>query len=119
MKQHTLLLLGTLLAIASMTACKSSQQSTTTLPTWLQEITTSLNDTPSDVILYDYNGALYYAVSVQGPKHSYDMGRTTVYDSEGNTYFVTGGNKKKEEKELTFYEHAINKGTLWQSKKAR
>lgn len=99
-----------------LTACKTGQQTTSNaLPAWLQEKTTSLSEVYSSITLFEYQGENYYSVFVKGPNRSYDMNRATIYKSNGEVYFTTGGLKKQSEEEQQFYSQATSKGIVWQS----
>lgn len=108
----------TLLCIFFMTGCKTAQKSVTDnemMPAWLQEKLPVLNERFSTITLWEMNGESYYSVFVKGPERSYDMNRTTIYQSNGEVYFTTGGLRKMDETEANFNTHARNKGVIWQS----
>ncbi len=115
MKKVSILTYTTLLCIALLAACKTKQATTSQFAPWLQEKITAISDRNSSVTLYEMNGETYYAVFCEGPERSYDMNRNTIYDAEGNVYLRLGGLKKRTEKELRFFDRAINKGVIWQS----
>ena len=117
MKRITTLLSAAMLCLVLMTACKSTQQASTTVsyPNWLQTQMTELNDRHSEITLFEYDGAPYYAVFVKGPDKSFEMNRTTIYDANGNVHLSLGGLRKPSEKELNFFENATNKGVIWMS----
>ena len=112
MKRLTLLLSAAMLCIALMTACKSAQQTaaTTAYPQWLQEKFSVLNDRYSEP---------YYSVFVKGPDKSFDMNRTTIYNANGEVFLSLGGPRKRSDKEIQFFDRAVNKGVIWQSDIAR
>lgn len=108
-----------MLSIALLTACKSTRQQATALVPWLQEKVSHVNDRYSIVTLYQLNGKPYYALFCKGPKKSFDMNRTTIYDTEGNEYLTLGGPRQKSEKEIAFFKDAIEQGVIWQSDVAK
>lgn len=107
------------LSIALLTACKSTRQQATALVPWLQEKVSHVNDRYSTVTLYQLNGKPYYALFCKGPKKSFDMNRTTIYDAEGNEYLTLGGPRQKSEKETAFFKDAVEQGVIWQSDVAK
>ena len=121
MKRIITLLSAAMLCLVLMTACKSTQQATTsvTYPEWLQLQMKVLNDRHSEITLFELDGAPYYAVFVKGPDKSFDMNRTTIYDTNGNVYLTLGGPRRPNEKELNFFQNADNKGVIWMSDIAR
>lgn len=121
MKRIASLFLSAVLCMVLMTACKSTQQVATSssYPDWLQEKMGVLNERHSEITLFEYEGAPYYAVFVKGPEKSFDMNRTTIYDTNGNIYLSLGGPRKPNEKEQTFFKNAENKGVIWMSDIAR
>ena len=120
MKRHYILpfCIITLCAIL-LTACKRKQQTVTALPSWLQEQVVSLDQRYSVITLYELDGESYYALFCRGPRQSFDMNRTTIYDANGNIYMTLGGLKKKTEQEAYFFTNAIDKGIIWKSETAR
>lgn len=107
-------------SIIAIVGCKSNQHIVNdTLPLWLQEKVSILNEYHSEVIQYDMNGETYYSIFVKGPDRSYDMYRTTIYDADGNEYLSLGGLRRTSDKERDFFEHATPKGILWQSDVAK
>ena len=121
MKRLTLLLSAAMLCIALMTACKSAQQTaaTTAYPQWLQEKFSVLNDRYSEVTLFVIDNEPYYSVFVKGPDNSFDMNRTTIYNANGEVFLSLGGPRKRSDKEIQFFDRAVNKGVIWQSDIAR
>ena len=116
MKQLTSWIVAIALTATLLSGCKTSQQSASnTLPAWLQEKTATLSEVHSSITLFEYQGENYYSVFVKGPNRSYDMNRATIYKSNGEVYFTTGGLKKQSEQEQQFYNQAISKGIIWQS----
>lgn len=120
MKQHYISFIFIFCLCATLlVACKSKQHAATSLPIWLQENASSLNQRYSVITLYEYEGENYYAVFCRGPRQSFDMNRTTIYDSNGNIYMTLGGLKKKTEQEMQFFRKATDKGVIWKSEVAR
>lgn len=121
MKRIISLLLSATLCMVLMTACKSTQQVTTSssYPQWLQAKMDVLNERHSEITLFEFDGQPYYAVFVKGPDKSFDMNRTTIYDANGEVYLSLGGPRKRNDKEIQFFNRAENKGVIWQSDIAR
>ncbi|MBR3951539.1 MAG: hypothetical protein IKJ79_06525 [Bacteroidaceae bacterium] len=120
MKRIESLLLSLALCLVLLTACKSTQQVTTSnYPDWLQEKISVLNERHCEITLFDFDGDSFYAVFVKGPEKSYDMNRTTIYDANGEVYLSLGGPRKRSDKEIQFFNKAQNKGVIWQSDIAR
>ena len=121
MKRIISLLLSATLCIVLMTACKSTQQVATSssYPEWLQAKMDVLNERHSEITLFELDGQPYYAVFVKGPDKSFDMNRTTIYDANGEVYLSLGGPRKRNDKEIQFFNRAENKGVIWQSDIAR
>lgn len=121
MKRIISLLMSATLCVVLMTACKSSQQanSVNNYPDWLQAKMGVLNERHSEITLFEHEGQPYYAVFVKGPDKSYDMNRTTIYDANGEVYLTLGGLRKRNDKEIQFFNNAENKGVIWQSDIAR
>ena len=121
MKRIISLLLSATLCMVLMTACKSTQQAATSssYPQWLQAKMDVLNERHSEITLFEFDGQPYYAVFVKGPDKSFDMNRTTIYDANGEVYLSLGGPRKRNDKEIQFFNRAENKGVIWQSDIAR
>ena len=110
---------ATILLTAAFTGCKSAQQQASPLVPWLQEKVSHVNERYSSVTLYEMNGETYYALFCKGPKNSFDMNRTTIYDAEGNVYLTLGGPRQRSEKEIAFFNNATDKGVIWLSDVAK
>lgn len=120
MKRHHLLSLCIAVLLSTLfLACKSKQQAATSLPSWLQEQVSTLDQRYSVITLYELDGECYYSLFCRGPRQSFDMNRTTIYDASGNVYMTLGGLKKKTEQEAYFFRNAIDKGVIWKSEAAR
>ena len=120
MKRNIIALIGlAVLCSVWLTACKSKQQASSSLTPWLQESVATLNDRYSVIPLYELDGESYYAVFCRGPRLSFDMNRTTIYDADGNVYMTLGGMKKRTGREEYFFNNAIDKGVIWKSDVAR
>lgn len=124
MKRFSSIILIAIVGILIMGSCRSkkevAQQAETTIITpWLDEMLPALSERHSTITRYEMDGKPYYAVFVKGPDRSYDMNRTTIYDSEGNVYLSLGGPRQRSEKELKFFENSVSHGVIWQSDSAR
>ncbi len=117
-KSVTIIMSAIICLLMLIPACKSKKQEATFAP-WLQEKIEHINDRYSTVTLYEFEGKLYYAVFCEGPKKSFDMNRTTIYDAAGEVYLTLGGLRKRTDKEYHFFENATDKGVIWQSDMAR
>lgn len=113
------LICAVVMCIAAFTGCKSTQGQTSALVPWLQEKVSQVNDRYSTVTVYEMGDKPYYALFCRGPKNSFDMNRTTIYDAEGNVYLSLGGLRQRSEKELSFFRDAKEKGVIWRSDVAK